>query len=126
MGRYSDRVKLFVDMIKLEDEDSDGIDFYLCEKLLENFIEMNLIYKIINGCTMDDFHVCPCRVDDENNRLIFIIKVPTDKHITAISSFIKHSNNMIYYGRDKDVYEVNCDSDDSEMCIYFSRKKKDD
>lgn len=123
-NKYFDRVNLFRDLVKTE---SNNIDFYLCEKLLENFIEMNLIYNIINNCTIQDFEVCPCEYDNENNYLHFIIKAPNDEYIRAITSFIYHNNNIIYSGRNKEAYKINHSPNENQIDIYFIRyKKKED
>ena len=125
MEKYKNRVNLFRDMIKLDDG-SDNVDFYLCEKLLENFIQMNLVYKIINDCSTEDFHVNPCYMDTENNRLNFVIKAPSDEYINAVSSYIAKINNIIYYGRNKDMYEINCFPNKDEIKIYFIHQERDD
>jgi hypothetical protein len=121
-NKYYDRVNLFQDLVRTE---SNNIDFYLCEKLLENFIEMNLIYNIINSCTMKDFEVCPCEYNNEDKRLHFIIKAPDDTYINAITSFIDQNNNTIYYGRNKEAYKVNYQPDENCIHIYFMCCKKE-
>lgn len=123
-NKYYDKVVLFKDLVKT---DNNKFDFYLCEKLLENFIEMNLIYNIINSCTMQDFDVCPCEYDNKDKRLNFIIKAPGHTYIDAITSFIDQNNNTIYYGRNQERYKVNYYSpDEKSIHIYFLYCKKKD
>jgi hypothetical protein len=120
--KYFDRVNLFRDLIKTE---NDNIDFYLCEKLLENFIEMNLIYNIINSCEMTDFEIHPCEYSNQDMHLHFIIKALNNQYINAITSFIDQNNNTIYYGRNKEPYKVNCQPEGDLINIYFIGYKKE-
>lgn len=120
--KYFDRVKLFRDLVKTED---NNIDFYLCEKLLENFIEMNLIYRIINSCEMPDFEIYPCEYDVQDMRMHFIIRAQDEQYIKAITSFIDQNNNTIYYGRNKEPYKVNCCPSGNLINIYFIGCKKE-